>query len=85
MFANACVRVYVRFRIGDYAGVRNTTLAVRTVLRNAADAVLSSTMMRILHQSVGERRLVLGSLALCPDYPQIASGTLDGIFGIDAN
>ena len=75
----------MRFWIVNYISVRSTTLVVGLVLRNAADAVLSSTMMRILHQSVGERRLVLGSLALWPDYPQIASGTLDGIFGIDAN
>ena len=80
------MRVCVRFRIVNYAGMRSTTLAVGLVLRNAADAVQLSNMMRILPQSVGERKLLVsGSLVLWPEYPQIASGTLDGIFGIDAN
>ena len=66
--------------------MRSTTLAVGLVLRNAADAVQLSNMMRILPQSVGERKLLVsGRLVLWPEYPQIASGTLDGIFGIDAN
>ena len=76
------MRVCVRFRIVNYAGMRSTTLAVG----NAADAVQLSNMMRILPQSVGERKLLVsGSLVLWPEYPQIASGTLDGIFCIDAN
>ena len=81
LFADACVRVCVRFRIGDYAGMRSTTLPVGLLLRNAADAVQLSNTMRILPQSVGERRLLVsGSLVLWPQYPQTASGTLDGIF-----
>ena len=59
----------------------STTLVVLLVLRNAADAVQLSNMMRSLPQSVGDRRLlVLGSLALWPEYPQIAPNTLDGTF-----
>ena len=81
MFANACVCVCVRFRIVNYAGMRSTTLVVGLVLRNVADAVQLSNMMRILPQYVGEwRLLVSGSLVLWPEYPQSASGTLDGIF-----
>ena len=75
------MRVCVRFRIVNYAGMRSTTLAVGLVLRNVADAVQLSNMMRILPQYVGEwRLLVSGSLVLWPEYPQSASGTLDGIF-----
>ena len=75
------MRVCVRFRIVNYAGMISTTLVVLLVLRNAADAVQLSNMMRILPQSVGERRLLVsGSLVLWPQYPQTASGTLDGIF-----
>ena len=48
LFANACVRVRMRFRIVNYPGMRSTTLAVGLVLRNAADAVQLSNMMRIL-------------------------------------
>ena len=59
LFADACVRVRWRFWIGDYAGVRNTTLAVGPVLRNAADAVQSSNMMRLLPQSASERKLLV--------------------------
>ena len=71
----------MRFRIGDYAGMTSTTLAVGLVLRNAAGAVQLSNMMRILPQSVVERKLLVsGSLVLWPEYPQIAAGTLDGIF-----
>ena len=71
----------MRFRIVNYAGMRSTTLAVGLVLQNAADAVQLSNMMRMLPQSVGERRLLVsGSLVLCPPNPQTASGTLDGIF-----
>ena len=74
------MRVCVRFRIVNYAGMISTTLVVLLVLRNAADAVQLSNMMRILPQSVGERRLLVsGSLVLWPKYPQIALGTLDGI------
>ena len=75
------MRVCVRFRIVNYAGMISTTLVVLLVLRNAADAVQLSNMMRILPQSVGERKLMAsGSLVLLPECPQIASGTLDGIF-----
>ena len=75
------MRVCVCFRIGDYAGVRSISLAVGPVLRNAADAVQLSNMMRILPQSVVERKLVVsGSLVLWPEYPQIVSGPLNGIF-----
>ena len=75
------MRVCVHFWIVNYVGVRSTTLAVGLVLRNAADAVQSSNTIRILPQSVGERKLLVsGSLVLWPEYPQIASGTLDGIF-----
>ena len=75
------MRVCVRFRIVNYAGMRRTTLAVGLVLRNAADAVQSSNTMRILPQSVGERKLLVsGSLVLWLENPQIASDTLDGIF-----
>ena len=71
------MRVCVRFRIVNYAGMRSTTLAVGLVLRNVADAV----HLRILPQYVGEwRLLVSGSLVLWPEYPQSASGTLDGMF-----
>ena len=49
----------MRFRIVNYAGMISTTLVVLLVLRNAADAVLLSNMMRILPQSVGERRLLV--------------------------
>ena len=73
------MRVCVRFRIVNYAGMRSTTLAVGLVLRNVADAVQLSNMMRILPQYVGEWRLLV-SLVLWPEYPQSASGTLDGIF-----
>ena len=67
LFADACVRVCVRFRIGDYAGMTSTTLAVGLVLRNAAGAVQSSNMMRILPLSVVERKLLVsGSLVLWP-------------------
>ena len=75
------MRVCVCFRIVNYAGMISTTLVVLLVLRNAADAVQLSNMVRILPQSVGERKLLLsGSLAFWPEYPQIALGTLDGIF-----
>ena len=71
----------MRFRIVDYAGMRSTTLAVGRVLRNVADAVQLSNMMRIVAPSVGERNLLVsGRLVVWPEYPQIASGTLDGIF-----
>ena len=70
-----------KFRLfRDYANMKSTTLAVGLVLQNAA-AVQLSNMMRILPQYVGEwRLLVSGSLVLWPEYPQSASGTLDGIF-----
>ena len=80
---STCLRMHtcVSACAGDSAGMRSTTLAVGLVLRNAADAVQLSNMMRILPQSVGERKLLVsGSLVLWPEYPQIASGTLDGIF-----
>ena len=38
LFANACVRVCVRFRIVNYAGMRSAILAVELVLRNADNA-----------------------------------------------
>ena len=61
------MRVCVRFRIGDYAGMTSTTLAVGLVLRNAAGAVQLSNMMRILPLSVVERKLLVsGSLVLWP-------------------
>ena len=79
--AQSCVRVHVRFRTVNFAGMRSTTLAVGLVLRNAADAVQLFNMMRILPRSVGERKLLVsGRLVLWLEYPQIASGTLDGIF-----
>ena len=75
------MRVSFRFQIVNYAGTRSITLAVGLVLRNAADAVHLSSMVRILPQPVGDQRLlVLGSLALWPEYPQIASNTLAGNF-----
>ena len=75
------MRVCVRFRIGDYAGMRSTTLAVGLVLRSAAEAAQISNMMRLLPQSVVERKqLVSGGLVLWPECPQLASGALDGIF-----
>ena len=62
-------------RIGDYAGMRGTTLAVQL-----------SNMMRILPQSVLERTLLIsGSLLLSPEYPEIVLGALDGTCWIDAN
>ena len=68
------------------SGMRSTTLAVGLVLRSATDAVQLSKMLRILPQSVGARRLLVsGSIVLWPSYPQIASGTLDAIFWIEAN
>ena len=71
----------MRFRIVKYAGMRSITLAVGLVLRNVADAVQLSNMMGILPQSAGELKLMVsGSVILWPEYPQIASGTLDGIF-----
>ena len=54
----------MRFRNVNYAGMRSTTLAEGLVLRNAADAVQLSNVMRILPQSVGEGKLLAwGSLA----------------------
>ena len=71
----------MRFRTVNFAGMRSTTLAVGLVLKNAADAVQLFNMMRILPRSVGERKLLVsGGLVLWLEYPQIASGTLDGIF-----
>ena len=65
------MRVCVRFRIVNYAGMISTTLVVQLVLRNAADAVQLSNMMRIWPQSVVERKLVVsGSLVLWTEYPQ---------------
>ena len=75
------MRVCVCFRIGDYAGVRSISLTVGPVLRNAADAVQLSNMMRLLPQSASERKvLASGTRVLEPEYPQIAPDTLDGIF-----
>ena len=61
-------------------------VAVGLVLRNAADAVQLSNMMRSLPQSVVKRNLLIPiSLFLWPRYPLIASSTLDGILGMDGN
>ena len=84
--ACVCVRICVRLRDGRYAGMRSTPSAARPVLRNATDAVQISIKMRILPQTVVERKLVIsGSLFLWAEYPQIALSTLDVIFWIDAN
>ena len=62
-------------RIGDYAGMKGTTLAVQL-----------SNMMRILPQSVLERTLLISSsLLLSPEYPEIVLSTLDGTCWVDAN
>ena len=71
----------MRFWIVNYVGVRSTTLAVGLVLRSAAEAAQLSNMMRLLPQSVVERKqLVSGGLVLWPECPQLASGAFDGIF-----
>ena len=86
LFACSRVCVCVRLRIRHYAGIRSSTLAVGLVLRNAADALQLSNMMRSLPQSVVRRNLLIPiSLFLWPGYPLIASGTLDGILGMDGN
>ena len=69
------MRVRVCFRIVNYAGMISTTLVVLLVLRNAAvqhDAHLASICRRA--ETAG-----FGYLTLWPEYPQIASGTLDRI------
>ena len=58
------MRVCVRFRIEDYAGLRSTILTAGLVLKNAAEAVQLSNMMRILPQSGGERRLVVSGISV---------------------
>ena len=69
-----------------YAGIRSSTIAAGLVLRNAADAVQLSNMMRSLPQSVVRRNLLIPiSLFLWPGYPLIASGILDGIFWMYGN
>ena len=82
----AHARVCVCLRSVHYAGIRSSTIAAGLVLRNAADAVQLSNMMRSLPQSVVRRNLLIPiSLFLWPGYPLIASGTLDGILGMDGN
>ena len=82
-FSN-CLRVHARVLARLH--IRSTTLAVGLVLRNSADAVQSSFIMRSLPQSVVRRNLLISiSLFLWPGYPLIASCTLNGIFWMDGN
>ena len=70
-----------RLRDGYYAGMRRAHLVARLVLPVATGAAQSSKIMRILPQSVVERKLLItGSPFLWPEYPQIAASTLDCIF-----